>query len=293
MFLRELRTSLLTLVAVMVVGVVGFRTIEGWTWLESLWMAVITLTTIGFGEIHPLSDRGRVFTLLYILLAVGAATYAVAQLTGYVLEGGLARAIRARRRESQMRELREHYIVVGFGRLGREVAEDLRHEGARVVVIDPKPQVADLLPEGVFFVLGDGSSDAVLREAGVERARAVAVATPSSAVNVFVTLSVRQLNASAQIITRVDEPEAEPKALRAGANTVISPFVSAGNRMSHQLLHPTPPSSWSRCSAGISASSWWTTWRFAASRSAPSASCTCVSASASASSRFGARVASW
>lgn len=235
---RELRLPVALLLGVVTVGVAGYRTIEGWSWLESVWMAVITITTIGYGEIRPLSEHGRYFTLAYILGAVGAGGYAVATLTGYVVDGGLVRDLSDRRRRQSMSQLSNHFIVVGYGRLGREIAEDLRHDGARVVVVDNTAQHLEALPPGVLHVVGDGSSDAVLREAGIERARGVAIATPSSAVNVFITLSVRQLNERIYIITRVEDADAGPKAIRAGANAIVSPFASAGTRMAHRLLHP-------------------------------------------------------
>lgn len=212
--------------------------IEGWSVLDAVWMAIITVTTIGYGVDQPLSDAGRVFTLAYIFGAVGAGGYAVARVTAYIVDGRLVGDLKNRRREAEMTQLHDHFIVVGYGRLGREIAEDLRHEGVRVVVVDTQPNLFDKPSAGLLHVIGDGSSDAVLRQAGIERARGLAVATPSSAVNVFITLSARQLNPKVYIITRVEDAEAGPKATRAGANAIASPFASAGSRMAHRLLHP-------------------------------------------------------
>ncbi len=235
---RELRMPLAVLLLVLSIGVLGYRSMEGWSWVDAAWMALITITTIGYGEVHPLTGHERLFGMAYIVAAVGAGGFALAKITAYVLDGSLTEELRRQRKERIMRALRNHYIVVGFGRLGREVVEDLRHEGAAVVVLDPDERVFRDLPEGVHALTGDGSSDAVLRAAGIEHARAIAIATPSSAVNVFVTLSARQLNPKVYICTRVDEAEAEAKARRAGADALVSPFTSAGSRMAHRLLHP-------------------------------------------------------
>lgn len=238
MIWRELRAPLVALGVVFLIGMAGYRLMDGWTWIDAAWMALITITTIGYGEVHPLTESQRLFGLVYIVAAVGTGGFALAKITAYVLDGRLAAELRARRKEREMRALRNHFIVVGYGRLGREVVEDLRHEGADVVVIDPDEAVFRDLPPGVHALVGDGSSDAVLRAAGVEHARAIAIATPSSAVNVFMTLSARQLAPKLYICTRVEELEAEPKALRAGADALVSPFTSAGSRMAHRLLHP-------------------------------------------------------
>ena len=236
--LNDLRGPLAVLLAVLLLGIIGFHSIEHWTWIDSAWMALITVTTIGYGEVHPLTETGRLFGMAYILLAVGSGGYAVAQLTGYVVDGRLQRQFRQAQRARRMKSLRNHYIIVGFGRLGREVVEDLVQEGAKVVVVDPAAAPDRELPAGVYHLRGDGSSDQILLEAGVKHARAIAIATPSSAMNVFVTLSVRQLNPTIYISTRVDDAGTEEKAIRAGANAVVSPFSSAGSRMAHRLLHP-------------------------------------------------------
>ncbi len=238
MFFRELRLPLILLLTLSVVGTAGLHFIEGWTWIESLWMVAITLTTIGFGEVHPLSDAGRLFLLAFMLVGVGIGGYAVAQLTGYVVEGGFAREMAARRRRRMLESFQDHFIVVGFGRLGREVAHDLHHAGHRVVIIESNAENIEEARKFGIVIHADGSSDAALHEARIHAARGIAVATPHSPTNVFVTLSARQLNPKLYIIVRIDEADAESKALRAGADAVLSPFATSGSRMAHKLLHP-------------------------------------------------------
>jgi voltage-gated potassium channel len=226
------------LVALSVIGTTGLHLIEGWTWTESLWMVAITLTTIGFGEVHPLSEPGRLFMLGFMLVGVGIGGYALARLTGYVVDGGFAREMAARRQRKMLDSFKDHFIVVGFGRLGREVAQDLHHAGHSVVIIENDPKHGEEARKFGIVLHADGSSDAALIQARIQHARGIAVATPHSPTNVFVTLSARQLNPKLYIITRIDEADAESKALRAGADAVLSPFASSGSRMAHKLLHP-------------------------------------------------------
>jgi voltage-gated potassium channel len=223
----------------MVLGVVGFRVIEGWSTLDSAWMVLITLTTIGFGEVHPLSPAGRGFTMLLIVAGLGIGTYAMTGLTQQFIEGDIGRAMRARRRRRLMKRLDPHYIVVGYGRLGRTIVEQLRAMDAPVVVIErdgPNAEAAER--DGLIAVTGDASDDAVLRQAGIERARGLAVAVSSAAEGVYVTMSARELRPDLDIVTRVSDPEHALKAKRAGATNVVNPHVMGGWRMAQGLARP-------------------------------------------------------
>ncbi len=213
--------------------------IEGWSFADALWMVVITLTTIGFGEIHPLSPAGRWFTLGLIGGGLSTASYAVAKVTEYVLDGELRARYAALRERRRMSTFVDHFIVAGFGRTGREIVADLVHAGKAVVVIDPDPAAREACAdEAVLFVHGDAARDEVLREAGVERARGLAVATASDALNVFVTLTARHLNPGLKIIAQVDLPETAEKARRAGASGVVNPHAIGGTTMANALLRP-------------------------------------------------------
>ncbi len=238
MLFLELRWGLLGLFAVIGVGTLGYRLIEGWPWLDALWMVVITLTTIGYGETHPLSDAGRLFTMAVILGGLGTVTFTLGRVTKYVIDGGLVEDLRTRRTRQKMQDLRDHYIVVGLGRLGREVVAELAHSGNKVVGVDPDLASLDACAELAVRIHGDGSDDAVLGNAAIERARGMAIATGSSATNVYVTLTARQLNPGLHILTRVEDETAGAKAIRAGADEVISPFGISGARMAQGLLRP-------------------------------------------------------
>jgi voltage-gated potassium channel len=235
----RLRAPLIALLGLLAVGTLGYRAVEGWSWLDSAWMVAITVTTIGFGEVHPLSSAGRAFTMVLIVAGVGVAGWAISDATGYALSGEARRDILARRLRRRVNALSGHFIVVGYGRTGREVAADLAHAGAQVVVIDPSATVCEAArAEGLLVVEGDGSRDAVLRAAGVERAQGLAATSASDAVNVFVALTARRLSQSLRILARLDDEENEDKARTAGADDVVRPHAIGGTTLANGLLRP-------------------------------------------------------
>ncbi len=240
MFARPVVTSVAMLVAVFVIGTAGFMYIEGWRLLDAVWMVMITLTTIGFGEVHRLSDHGRVFAMGLIVAGVSVGTYTMTALTTMVVEGRLQNWIRARQRRAEMNALRDHFIVVGYGRLGQAIAEELHANQVPVCVVEKDAaKVAGMEASRRFpVVVGDGAHDDVLREAGIERARGLAVAVEVNASAIYVTLSARELNPNLTIVTRVDDPVDATKARRAGASSVVSPYNMGGWRIAHELVRP-------------------------------------------------------
>ena len=214
--------------------------IEHWRMLDAVWMVVITLTTIGFGEVHAMSDGGRVFAMGLILAGVSVGTYSMTGLTTMVVEGRLQNWVRNRQRRKEMDALRNHFIVVGFGRLGQAIAEELHASQVPVCVVerDAEKFAASEASRRFPVVLGDGAQDDVLRQAGIERARGLAVAVESNATAIFVTLSARELSPRLTIVTRVDDPADAIKARRAGASSVVSPYNMGGWRIAHELVRP-------------------------------------------------------
>jgi voltage-gated potassium channel len=237
---RNLRIALGAFGMVVVVGTLGYRLIEGWSLLDALWMVVITVTTIGFGEVQPLSEAGRIFSLVLILFGVGIVTYTATTFARAMIDGDMARLLRQRRKERSMRKLENHYIVVGYGRLGRVVVEDLIQNGVPVCVVERDGSVVEELERSgkVPVVQGDGSCDDNLHLAGVERAQGLAIALPSAAEAVYVSMAASQLNPELNIVTRIDEPEASFRARRVGARQVVNPYRLAGWRMAHGLMRP-------------------------------------------------------
>lgn len=237
-FRRPVMIAAGSLVAIIVIGTLGFMSIEGWRPLDAVWMVVITLTTIGFGEVHPLSDSGRIFTIALILAGLSIGTYAMTALTQMVVEGHLARFIRMQRRIRKMERFRNHFIVAGYGRLGRTVVDELRDASVPVVVIEKEPVPNAAESDGVVILQGDAADDEMLKLAGIERAKGLAVAVSSAADAVYVTLSARELNPTLNIVTRVADHGDALKARRAGATSVVNPHTMGGWRMAHGLVRP-------------------------------------------------------
>lgn len=233
---RAVAGPIVALTLLLFIGVVGYTRIEGWTPLEALWMISITITTIGYGEVHPLSDAGRVFTigLMAASLFVGGQAITALNNVGGV---GLAAILRQRRIERELAAMHQHSIVIGYGRLGREIAAGLLHQDQTVVAIDPNPGETPT-PPGLHLLIGDATQDAVLEEAGILRAASVAISTPSDPVNIYLTLTIRQLHPTVTIVTRIEEDGAVEKARRAGATRVFQPYHVSGARMVQALLRP-------------------------------------------------------
>lgn len=237
---RPLLVSLSLLSVLIAVGTFGYMYIERWRFIEALWMVTITLTTIGFGEIHPLSDAGRVFTIVLIVSGVGIGSYGITTFAEALVSGKIQAFIRDRQRRSHMRSLRNHFIVVGYGRLGQAIADELHASGVPVAVVEKDTaKVAYAESHKRYPVVhGDGANDDTLREAGVELAKGIAVAVDSSAASIYVTLSARELNPRLVIVTRVDDTTEAQKARRAGASVTVSPHTMGGWRMAHELIRP-------------------------------------------------------
>ena len=194
---KELRTGLVVLgaiVAVMVIGTIGFMLIEGWDALDALYMTITTIFTVGFGEVHPLSTAGSIFTILLILGGVGTILYGIGAMVEFVIGGQLTGVFRRRAVRRQVDKLDGHYIICGYGRVGEAVARHFVAHAARFVVIDDAQAGVDRAADHGFFVVqGDASSDEVLEEAGVRKAKGLVAAVGSDAGNIYVTLSARVL----------------------------------------------------------------------------------------------------
>jgi voltage-gated potassium channel len=227
------------LLLTLAIGVAGFTAIDGYPVFDAFYMTVITITTVGYMEVHPLSQAGRVFNSFLLMFGVTVMFFAVGTMTQTLLELGLQDRFGARRRKRVIDQLREHYIVCGFGRVGRHAALELQRAGAPFVVIDrAEARVDQARQAGMNAVLADSTRDDALRLAGVGRARGLVAALATDADNLFVILSARAMNPELAVVTRASEEEAEEKLRRAGANTVFAPFSIAGHRLANALLRP-------------------------------------------------------
>jgi voltage-gated potassium channel len=224
------------------IGTVGFRAIEGphWSFLDALYMSATTLTTVGFREVHPLSATGQLFTVVLSMTGVFTLFFAAGELIRAMLTGDIQRTIGRQRMERNLAALKDHFIVCGYGRMGQLVCQEFAaHKLPFVVIERDDGRAEDLREAGVLNVHGEATADAVLRKAGVERARALVSVVASDADNLYITLSARLLNDKLVIVARAEGREAEAKLRRVGANYVVSPYVIGGARIAQAVIRPT------------------------------------------------------
>jgi voltage-gated potassium channel len=237
--LRRLLWGLLAFAVIVVIGTIGYEVIEGWAFLDSLYMTITTITTVGFKEVHPLSDAGRIFSIFLIIGGVGGALYILTTIMGYLMEGQFGITMWRRRMKTKIAKLKKHFILCGYGRVGQEIALTFSEEGAPFVIIsNDKEHVAKAEKEGYLALFGDATSDEVLQEAGIERAYGLVAAVGSDSDNTFITLSAREARPDLFIEARSSSPESEGKLRRAGADRVISPHAIGGRRMAMLALRP-------------------------------------------------------
>jgi len=237
--LRRLVPAFLTLLIIASIGVAGYMNIEGWSFLDSIYMLVITLFTVGFREVHPLSDLGRLLTMGLIVSGVGTAVYAVGQAGEMIVEGQLFGYRRKKQMKKKLQEMKDHFIICGYGRVGHEVLEELTSAGIGCVVIDTKPESEEELDKlKVPYIIGDATANGNLEIAGIKTAKGLVTCADSDMENVFVTLSARASNPSVFIVARASGKNAESKLKMAGANKVISPYLISGRRMAALALRP-------------------------------------------------------
>ena len=225
---------------VVLMGALGYRWLEDYSWLESLYMTIITVTTVGFGEVRPLSSAGRIFTMVLMLSGVGTILYLLTTLTQLVVEGKLRQIMGRRSLERAIRSMKDHYIVCGYGRIGALVTEMIIEAGREVVVIDNSEEVTRRLEsEGIHYVLGSATEDESLLAAGVERARGLIATVSSDADNVYIVLTAKDMRPDIFIIARATEPGSERKLKHAGADKVVSPYFIGARRIAQTVIRPS------------------------------------------------------
>jgi voltage-gated potassium channel len=227
------------LASIIAIGVVGYRIIEGWSLFDALYMTIITITTVGYAELHPLSIGGHVFTIFLILGGMGGAFYALFGIAEYVLEGQFGITIGRRRMKTKIANLMDHFILCGYGRVGEEIASTFKDERVPFVIIDNRPDcIARAEQAGYLYLQGDATKDEVLKEAGIDRARGLVAAVGSDADNTYITLSAKGLRSTLFITARASDSETENKLKRAGADRVVSPNNIGGRRLAMLALRP-------------------------------------------------------
>jgi voltage-gated potassium channel len=227
------------LAIIVAVGIVGYTLIEKWTVLDSVYMIVITIFTVGFEEVHPLSPAGKIFTIFIIVGGVGSAIYAAGQVVEIIVAGEMTGYRKRKNMDKKIQGMKDHYIICGFGRVGHQVAQVFENWGVPFVVIDPKKESLDELEaKGVPVLIGDATGDTALIAAGIDSARGLIACSDSDVSNVYITLSARQLNPGLNIVARASVKDTEKKLTMAGANRVISPYFISGVRMAAMATRP-------------------------------------------------------
>lgn len=237
--MTEIRRVLGALLALTLTGTLGFMWTEGWSAFDALYMSVITLTTVGYHEVHPLSDAGRVFTMLYLVIGIGVFMFGVVMLGERVVRSELGNWLGKRKMQAKIDSLRNHYIVCGCGRFGQRLAEEMAVRGMQFVVVEADESMVELFRERQWhYVLGDATEDAVLQQAGIDRSIGIACTLPSDAANLYVVLTARLARRDLRILSRATTDRDAEKLRRAGADKVISVYTAGAVKMAQLLANP-------------------------------------------------------
>lgn len=235
----RVRYALIALAVAVLIGTLGFRLIEGWSLLESLYVTVQTVTTVGYGDLTPQTTAGRSFASLFMFLGFGAVAYILTSAVQRIVQSELVAAFGERRRQREMNKLSNHFIICGAGRVGSRIIRELERAHMPFIAIESDSQkVADLLARNVPVLIRDATLEQTLFDAGVERAHGLAACLPDDADNVYVVLTARDMNHDLHIVARAVEEQAETKLIRAGANRVVAPTIIGSHRMAQALIKP-------------------------------------------------------
>jgi len=232
----NLRNAIIVLLLIIITGTLGFMVLEGWNLADSLYMTIITVTTTGFEEVHPLSTHGEIFTLILVVISFGTVIYIGGTGVQILIE---SKFFRRKKMLKKIEQLEDHYIVCGFGRMGSHICQELVEENAKFVVIENNegnfPRLEKL---GYLHDTGDASQDATLQRTGITKAKGLVAVLSSDAENVFTTLTAKSLNPKIFVVARAVDYSTEPKLIKAGADRVVKPYELGGHRMAEILLRP-------------------------------------------------------
>ncbi len=227
------------LLLILVIGTLGYIIIEGWSVVDATYMTIITVSTVGFGEVEALSDTGRLFTVVIIILSLGIVTYGLSSAIEYIATGQVLQQMEEHQKGQILSKMRGHFIIAGFGRVGREVAAAFQRDRVPFVIVDVDEQALNEAAEMEFVTIrGSITEDDTLKAAAIERASGLVACAGDDAINVYAVLSARGLNADLLIIARATDLGSQAKMIRAGANRVISPYVLSGRRMADLAVRP-------------------------------------------------------
>ncbi|MGE7635133.1 potassium channel family protein [Bacillus paramycoides] len=233
---KQLWIAVICMTFVVILGTLGFMTIEEISLFQAFWMTMITVLTVGYGDAVPVTQAGKVFALLIIPVGVGIVTYAIGVVAAMIIEGNLFHAVRRKKMNKQIAQLENHIIVCGCGRVGLQVVHELQEKKIPFVVVDKDGSTFE--QEKLLYVHGDATEDHVLHNAGISKAAGLVAIVANDAENVFITLTARGLNDAIKIVARAEKPETEEKLRRAGANKVINPSSMAGIHIAKGIANP-------------------------------------------------------
>ena len=224
---------------VLVIGTMGYMIIERWSFLDALYMTVITITTVGYGEIREVDEPGRIFTILLILIGVGTIAYTLSMVAQTIAELQVKSIFGRRKLGLEIKSIKNHYILCGYGRMGKIISHELKSKRIPLLVIDNNLGSKEYLEQlEIPYIIDDATSEEVLLEAGIERAKALVSLVTSDADNLFITMTARGLNHGLFILARADEESTEKKLLRAGANRVVLPYLIGGQKIAQTIIRP-------------------------------------------------------
>lgn len=238
LFRSRIYLALTLLVIVLLFGVLGYRFLSDYTWIDAFYMTIITVTTVGFSEVRPLDAEAKIFTVILIVTSVFIFAFAISVITEYILSRNSLQLLKKKRVKNKIKSLSNHVIICGFGRNGNQAAERLKAYNRSFVVIEKNKEVIEKFEEGILFIEGDANEDDNLEEAGIDRAQYLITAMPDDAANLFVVLSARQLNKKLFIISRASQMTTEKKLRLAGADKVIMPDKIGGDHMASLVVMP-------------------------------------------------------
>ncbi len=236
---KNIIRGILLLALVLLIGTLGYVTIEKWSLLDSLYMTVITITTVGFREVGEVSYAGKVFTLALIFIGIGIMAYTLGMVAQAMIEIQIRSILGRRKLGLKLKSIKNHYIICGYGRIGRIIAHELKTNHIPLLVIDQDAESKESLEsDDIPYIIGDATSEEVLIEAGVERAKGLVAVVLSDADNLFITMTARGLNPNLYIVTRAEDGHSEKKLKRAGANRVVLPYLIGGRKMAQTIIKP-------------------------------------------------------
>lgn len=237
---KQIIISTLLFVGLIMTGSIGYMIIEGWEFMDSLYMTIITLATVGYGEVQQVSGPGRIFTMMLILLGGGYFLYLISDIFKFLVEGRIRFVLGRHKLDSQIKKLKDHYIICGYGRIGKLLTEYLVQKYIDVVIIEKDENRMDAMNEdGVLYIIGEAASETTLKRAGIEEAKGLIAVVATDAENVFLVLLAKQLNKELFVVARTTEDSSKKTLMAAGANKVISHFDIGARRIAHAILRPT------------------------------------------------------